>query len=70
MRLTENLRLFNTKERFHLVSLALGNSDFTISESFRQILNDSFAGLNFKKLNLIILQRWIIILIGFIQACT
>ena len=49
MRLTENLRLFNTKERFHLVSLALGNSDFTISKSFRQILNDSFAGLNLRE---------------------
>ena len=49
MRLTENLRLFNTKERFHLVSLALGNSDFTISNTFREELNKKLKGLNLQE---------------------
>ncbi|MBI4301278.1 MAG: hypothetical protein HY664_01570 [Chloroflexi bacterium] len=38
-----NLRLFNRKERFFLVGMALGNPKFKLIEQFRNQLNDKLG---------------------------
>lgn len=49
MKLTENLRLFNTKERFYLIRKTLGNNNFIIENTFREELNRKFTDLNLQK---------------------
>ena len=45
----DNLNQFNRKERFYLVGMALGNTDFAISEQFTARLQAAFPdeGINF-----------------------
>lgn len=39
----DNLRMFNRKERFFLVGMALGNPDFKLCRGFRQSIGQTFA---------------------------
>lgn len=36
----DNLRMFNRKERFFLIGMALGNPDFKLSEEFRRQIGE------------------------------
>ena len=40
--IVSNLRMFNRKERFFLVGMALGNPDFKLGEEFRKEIGEAF----------------------------
>lgn len=41
-KIIDNLRIFNRKERFFLVGMALGNPDFTLCKEFREEIGKTF----------------------------